>query len=131
MVVLAVDPGRDKCGLAVVEPGRVLHREVAARKALVQRARELAGRYRVDVVVVGDATGSREVMGVLLELGKPVRAVPEADTSRQARQRYFQDNPPRGLLRLLPPGLRVPPEPYDDYAAVLLAERFLGRGAEV
>lgn len=125
MVVLAVDPGRAKCGLAVVEPGRVLHREVVTRPHLGQRVAELSRRFPVAVVVVGDATGSQEVARELLGLGRPVQVVPEAGTTQEARQRYFQEHPPRGLLRVLPPGLRVPPEPYDDYVAVLLAERYL------
>ncbi len=128
MVVLAVDPGRDKCGLAVAEPGQVLHREVVGRAHLAARARELAERYRVQVVVLGDATTSRAVGEELAALHLPVQTVPEAGTTREARRRYFQEHPPRGLARLLPPGLRVPPRPVDDYAAVLLAERFL-RGA--
>jgi hypothetical protein len=124
-VVLAIDPGREKCGLAVVEPGRVLHREVVVRAHLRQRAEDLSRHFPVAVVVVGDATGSQDVIAELLELGRPVRVVPEAGTTLVARRRYFQEHPPRGLLRFLPPGLRVPPEPFDDYVAVLLAERYL------
>ncbi len=125
MIVLAVDPGREKCGLAVVEPGRVLHREVVARAHLRQRAGELAQSFSVAVVVVGDATASQDVIAELAELGKPVQVVPEAGTTLEARRRYFQEHRPRGVYRFLPPGLRVPPEPYDDYVAVLLAERYL------
>jgi len=125
VTVLAVDPGREKCGLAVVAPGRVLHREVLPRSQLAGRVAELVGRFAVEVVVVGDATGSQQVLRELSGLGRPVRLVPETGTTLQARRRYFQDNPPRGLARLLPEGLRVPPGPYDDYVAVLLAERFL------
>lgn len=125
MKVLAVDPGREKCGLAVVQPGRVLHREVLPRNQLVARAAELVGRFGVEEVVVGDATGSQQVLRELSRLGRPVRLVSEAGTTLEARRRYFQDHPPRGLARLLPEGLRVPPRPYDDYVAVLLAERFL------
>ncbi len=131
MVVLAVDPGREKCGLAVVEPGRVLHREVCGRVRLRERVRELAGRFPVEVLLVGDATGSQEVIRELVDLGQPVRVVPESGTTLEARHRYFREKPARGLVRLLPPGLRVPPEPYDDYVAVLLAERFLGQEAVV
>jgi RNase H-fold protein (predicted Holliday junction resolvase) len=125
VTVLAVDPGREKCGLAVVEPGRVLHREVLPRNQLVARAAELVGRFGVEEVVVGDATGSQQVLRELSRLGRSVRLVSEAGTTLEARRRYFQDHPPRGLARLLPEGLRVPPRPYDDYVAVLLAERFL------
>ncbi|MDR7529500.1 MAG: resolvase [Armatimonadota bacterium] len=125
MTVLAIDPGREKCGLAVVRPGRVLHREVVARDRLAWRVAELAGEYAVHVVVVGDATGSQEVLREVSGLGRPVETVPERGSSLEARRRYFRDHPARGLARLIPEGLRVPPRPVDDYVAEILAERFL------
>lgn len=124
-MVLAVDPGRGKCGLAVCAPGQVLYRQVVPRQDLPTVARELARRFAVAVAVVGHATGSREVLRELEPLGIPVVVVPETGTTRAARERYLRDHPPKGLWRLVPPGLRTPPEPYDDYVAVLLAERFL------
>ncbi|MDR7606097.1 MAG: hypothetical protein QN116_02490 [Armatimonadota bacterium] len=125
MTVLAIDPGREKCGLAVVRPGRVLHREVVARDRLAWRVAELAGEYAVHVVVVGDATGSQEVLREVSGLGRPVETVPERGSSLEARRRYFRDHPARGLARLIPEGMRVPPRPVDDYVAEILAERFL------
>jgi len=125
VTVLAIDPGREKCGLAVVRPGRVLHREVVARDRLAWRVAELAGEYAVHVVVVGDATGSQEVLREVSGLGRPVETVPERGSSLEARRRYFRDHPARGLARLIPEGLRVPPRPVDDYVAEILAERFL------
>lgn len=128
-VVLSVDPGGGKCGVAVCAPGRVLYRKVVPRHALPAVARDLAHQFGVTAVVVGDATGSWEVRRHLQALGLPVHAVPEAETTLAARELYFHDHPPRGLWRLVPRGLRTPPEPYDDYVAVLLAERFLGNAA--
>ncbi|MDR7400527.1 MAG: hypothetical protein QN142_05320 [Armatimonadota bacterium] len=125
MTVLAIDPGRDKCGLAVAQPGRVLHQEVVARDRLAWRVAELAGEYAVHVIVVGGATGSQEVLREVSGLGRPVETVPEQGSSLEARRRYFRDHPARGLARLIPQGLRVPPRPVDDYVAVILAERFL------
>jgi hypothetical protein len=51
--------------------------------------------------------------------------VDEHRSSEQGRRRYFRDNPPRGWRRLLPVGLQTPPRAYDDYVAVILAERYL------
>lgn len=109
----------------MVRPGRVLHREVVARDRLAWRVAELAGEYAVHVVVVGDATGSQEVLREVSGLGRPVETVPERGSSLEARRRYFRDHPARGLARLIPEGLRVPPRPVDDYVAEILAERFL------
>lgn len=77
-------------------------------------------------ILVGGSTGSREVVAELqAALERRVRVVDESHTTERARMRYFQDHPPRGLWRLIPLGLRVPPVPWDDYAAVVMVEDYL------
>lgn len=83
------------------------------------------------MVCVGNATRSAAVVAMLRarwpEL--PIALVDERNTSLLARQRYYDDHPPRGLLRLVPRGLLVPKAPLDGYAALLIVERYLaGRG---
>jgi RNase H-fold protein (predicted Holliday junction resolvase) len=132
-VVLAVDPGSRKCGVAVVRREREgdrptpLHREVVERERLVARVLPLVSAHHVEAVLVGDATGGSVLARALraaLPAGVAVYPVDEAFTSQRARRRYFGDNPPRGLGRLVPAGFRTPPRPYDDYVAVILAEDF-------
>lgn len=128
-VVLAVDPGRQKCGVAVVSADGVQARAIAPPDALPGLLREWIRRHAVTEIVVGDRTGASPVVEAAMALGLPVRRVDEAGTTLRARARYFADHPPRGWRRLLPLGLQTPPEPYDDYAAVLLAEARLRSSA--
>ncbi len=131
-VVLAVDPGSHKCGVAVVDQGlRVRARLVVETAGLAACVRDLLRQHPVSALVVGDRTGSRRITAVLTFLAgaPPVHAVDEHLSSLEARRRYFRENPPRGLRRLIPLGLQVPPCPVDDYVAVILAERFLAAGA--
>jgi RNase H-fold protein (predicted Holliday junction resolvase) len=133
-VVLALDPGRAKCGIAVVEkaspPGdkpRVLHREIVETARVVARVLPLVTLHGVATVLVGNATGGHALARALrdaLPEGFPVHLVEEAFSSQRARNRYLQEHQPRGWQRLVPPGLRLPPVPVDDYAALLLAEDF-------
>jgi RNase H-fold protein (predicted Holliday junction resolvase) len=58
-------------------------------------------------------------------LGLPVELVDERETSLLARARFFRDHPPRGWRRIVPRGMLLPDRPIDDYAALLIAERFL------
>lgn len=129
-VVLAIDPGRQKCGVAVCAPGRVLARTVVATAHLAELVREWGDRFGVTEVAIGDRTGAadaaRTVAGVL---DVPQRFVDEAGTTLRARMRYFDEHPPRGWRRLIPRGLQTPPQPYDDYVAVLLAEATLAQPA--
>ncbi len=126
-VVLAVDPGRRKCGLAVVSSQMgVLHRQVVVLEELGVHVRRRVMEFAPDEVLVGGSTGSSEVVREIQEvLGRQVRIVDERHSTERARFRYFQDHPPRGLWRLVPLGLQVPPGPCDDYAAVVLAEDYL------
>jgi len=127
-MILAIDPGREKCGLAVVRrDGAVVFREVVVRAALAARLREVGAAHGVDVVVLGDRTGSKETAEVVRGClpGAQVHLVDEHRSTEEARKRYFAENPPRGWRRLIPRGLLVPPVPYDDHVAIILAERYL------
>jgi RNase H-fold protein (predicted Holliday junction resolvase) len=133
-VLLAIDPGTAKCGLAVVsEAGTRLHLEVAPTANLGDRIRELHEQYPVGRVLLGDRTGSAAVREILAQAlpRVPVTAVCEHLSTLRARELYFADHPPRGLMRLLPKGLRVPPVPHDEYVALVLALDFLGQGTGV
>lgn len=125
--VLAIDPGREKCGLAVVSEDGVLHREVVTRDSFMPTVAALSTRYSPGVILVGGGTGSgdviRDLSGSSVEI--PVEVVDETLSSLRARRRFFQENPPKGLRRLIPRGLLTPVRPYDDYVAVILAEDYL------
>jgi len=57
--------------------------------------------------------------------GWPPAHAAAPETTIRARARYFAANPPRGWRRIVPRGMLLPPRPIDDFAAVLIAERFL------
>ncbi|MGC8666911.1 MAG: pre-16S rRNA-processing nuclease YqgF [Chthonomonadales bacterium] len=126
--VMAIDPGSGKCGIAVVtSDGRILHRQIASSPCLPNTVAELYERFKPDAVLVGNGTGARRARECCLAripAEAPVHLVEERFTSVEARQRYLKDHPPRGWRRLLPAFARVPEDPYDDYVAIILAERY-------
>ncbi len=125
--VLAVDPGRSKCGVAVCERGRILARAVVPPDALAGQVKDWQARYPITEAVIGNRTGAADTERILAGvLSVPLRRIEETGTTLRARERYFEEHPPRGWRRFVPRGLLTPPEPYDDYAAVLLAEAVLG-----
>lgn len=126
-LVLAVDPGSEKCGVALVsEAGGVAYRSIVPTTGLIESIRTLVLQYRPVHLVCGAGTGSKAILRALGAAGieTPITPVDESYTSEAARRRYVEENPPRGLYRLLPRSLRTPSAPYDDYVAVILAERF-------
>lgn len=126
--IIAIDPGREKCGLAVVtRSGEVITREIILLNDLIIRISYHLGRYGVRNIVLGDRTGSRNVRELIRSAGitNDVAFVDEDRSSEIARKRYLMEHPGKGIARLLPIGLRTPDEPIDDYVAVILAERYL------
>jgi len=130
MLVLAVDPGTRKCGLAVVrnaDPPQTVYRAVVPTQDLLGAAQALLSSHAVETVLIGDATNASAVTDVLRPLlteGIPLATVPEAFTSERARARWCAENPPRTVWERLFPGFRTPTCPIDDYAAVILAENY-------
>ena len=130
-IYLAIDPGRDKCGLAVLtETGEVLARMRCESAELQQTVLALAAQYRPGLCLLGNGTGSKNFAKVLREVlhksdNCDIMTVDETATTEAARRLYWQYNPPTGWRRLLPLSLLVPPEPVDDWAAVALARRWL------
>ncbi|WP_428843012.1 resolvase [Sphaerothrix gracilis] len=105
------------------------HREVISAAAALDRIRTLQQTFPVSTIVLGDQTTAKTWRQQLSELPDSPRVilVDERNSSLEARDRYWQIYPPKGLQRLLPQGLRTPPGPIDDIVAVLLIERYLNR----
>jgi len=130
-VVLGIDPGRSKAGYAVVDSsGTAVTAGIVPIERLQVCVRELLAAHRIDVIALGGGTNARPVKTALAELGPPIHWVDEYETSRAARVLFFEENPPRGWRRLVPIGLQLPSRPIDDYAAILIARRYLARGVE-
>jgi RNase H-fold protein (predicted Holliday junction resolvase) len=124
-LILAIDPGSKKCGLAIVGAQReVVVQTIVATPAVVAAVNEQVKHYPITVIVIGNRTRSKEIQKALQPVQLPLVLVEEDNSTLEGRYRYLRDHT-TGLARLLPIGLRVPKQPYDDYVAVILAERYL------
>jgi RNase H-fold protein (predicted Holliday junction resolvase) len=124
---VGIDPGLVKCGYAVVTTnGQRLALEIVPTKDLAERFSVDASHGSIDMVCVGNATRSQAVVTVLQSRwpSLPITLVDERNTSLEARRRFYEDHPPRGIMRFIPRGLLVPKEPLDGYAALLIVERY-------
>lgn len=123
-MIVSFDPGRN-LGVAVVsEAGELLEGRVIEPTELATLLKSLQLPAGV-TVLVGDGTGSAELMARLSGLGLEPQLVPEEGTSLEARTLYYQKNEPRWWARLVPMGMRSPAVPIDDYAAYAIALRWL------
>ncbi|HIK46705.1 MAG TPA: Holliday junction resolvase RuvX [Leptolyngbyaceae cyanobacterium M65_K2018_010] len=132
-VILGLDPGRQKCGLAIMGVDRILrYQEVVPVEEVVTKIETLRQQFPISTIVLGDQTSSKQWQHTLSQLLDPPRImlVDERYTSLEARDRYWQMYPPAGLTQLIPPSLRTIPRPIDDIVAILLIERYLNRLTE-
>ena len=130
--VLAIDPGSPKCGLAVVRRDREGRLELVLRKVvpteqLTEVVAETAAVAPYSLVIMGSGTRSKELSATLKEARPqdPILMVDEKETTMEARERYWEFNPRRGWRRLFPSTMLTPPDPVDDFVALILAERVL------
>ncbi len=132
--ILGFDPGRDKCGLAVMGLDRQLHyHQVVCASDAIANIQALHQKSPISLIVMGDQTTAKRWKQQLeCDLPPlPIVLVDERYSSLEARDRYWQMYPPRGLSRLLPSSLRTPPRPWDDIVAILLIERYIKRSQEL
>ena len=126
-MLLGVDPGTRKCGYAVVERlgAPPLALGIAPLDEFRERLDTLRAAWPIEMVAIGHGTNASVVSAAVSDAGLPFVLVDERETTLQARARFFVDHPPRGWRRLMPRGMLLPDRPIDDYAALLIAERYL------
>ena len=131
MFYLGFDPGRDKCGMAVVETNHCVHyHEVILSDDVTEKLVSLCQQFPIEQLIIGNQTTAKQWKAQLEKMllrPIPITMVDERNSSVEARDRYWQMYPPQGLTRLIPQGLRVPPRPIDDIVAILLIERYLAQ----
>lgn len=125
---LGIDPGRSKTGLALVNgAGKIVKIHIAESQNIDNEIVEFIKNSCPVHIVLGNGTNSRNI-GESVKRVLPdvmVAVVEEAHSTEEARALYWQENPPKGLKKLIPLGMLVPPVPLDAYAAVILVRRFL------
>ena len=125
---LGIDPGRSKTGLALVNgAGKIVKLHIAESQNIDNEIVEFIKNGCPVHIVLGNGTNSRNI-GESVNRVLPdvlVAVVEEAHSTEEARALYWQENPPKGLKKLIPLGMLVPPVPLDAYAAVILVRRFL------
>ncbi len=126
--ILGFDPGKDKCGIAVMASDRsVMYHQTIATDQIITQIEVLDRQYSIDLIVMGDQTTAKQWRQKLTAAfaNLPIELVDERYSSLEARDRYWQMYPPSFLTSLIPQGLRQPPRSIDDLVAIILIERYL------
>ncbi len=126
--LLAIDPGRSKCGLVLVDlaEGLVLQGKVVKASLVIDVIKIWQKEKSLEEIVLGNGTSSSFWEDKLRGFA-PLKVVEEQGTTLRARQRYWELWPPNDWLKWLPRGLFLPPHDLDAVAALVLLEDYLDR----
>ncbi|MBP3780253.1 MAG: pre-16S rRNA-processing nuclease YqgF [Selenomonas sp.] len=132
MNIAALDPGRDKCGFAVLgQDGKVLFQRVIATVNLITEITTAKAAYGFSRLIMGNGTTSKDARSRLAEVPElEILIRDEYRTTEMAKGEYWKAHPPKGWRRLLPVTMQVPPVPVDDFVAVILGRRYLKESSE-
>jgi len=149
LVVLGVDPGRDKMGWALVDYEGDLFSSgicpVSEQEFFLTALTRGADRWgyelspwvtekavlrvqqpeKLSFIAIGDGTGSREALKLFEQLGIQVVVVDESGTTLEARELYWSLHVPPWWQKCLPRAMWYPPRPLDDLAAWAIVRRSL------
>jgi RNase H-fold protein (predicted Holliday junction resolvase) len=126
--ILGFDPGKDKCGVAIVDGDQLLlYHQVLLTAEVIAQISDLCQQYHVNRIVMGNQTTAKQWKQQLTTAfpDLPIFLVDERYSSLEARDRYWQMYPANFLTKLIPQGMREPPRPIDDLVAIILIERYL------
>ena len=131
-MVMAIDPGRDKCGLVVMDKtGEIKLQNVIETSTLKSTVLEIINRFDLQLIILGNGTTSdsaKKIISAAISAANrdiKIELVDERHTTEEARKLYWRKNPPTSWRRFLPTSMQVPPKPVDDLVAEILARRFL------
>ena len=122
------DPGKDKCGIAIVTlEGNPIRHEVIASDTVIATLQSWMQTHSIKSLILGDQTGSKQWRSRIIKALPNIQiiTIDERFSSQQARDRYWKMYPAQGLQKLVPLGMRTPPRPIDDIVAIILVERYL------
>ena len=124
--VVAIDPGRNKCGLVLIDKPRSLVEVglVLPVHRVMDQLIAWSCSGGVGLILLGNGTSSEAWDGQLQRVA-PVQKVNERGTTLRARARFWELWPAKDWRALLPFGMRVPPGELDAIAALLMVEEHL------
>lgn len=126
MKVLAIDPGKSKCGLVLADnvKRKVMEALVVESTLLVNFVFELQKEYSELDVLIGNGTTSDSFIKQFSFLNKKVSIVDEKNTTLRARERYFEIFPANGIKRFLPKEILIIDLNLDAISALIILEDY-------
>ena len=124
--LLSIDPGKNKCGLALAEISekKVYKAIVIESKLLKDYVRNLNTVEDISKIIIGNGTTSREIKKELDFFKKEIITFEEKNSTFRAKARYFELFPISGLKSLLPREIFILNKNLDAISALIILEDY-------
>lgn len=129
--ILSLDPGSDKIGTAVLtSEAEEKEKAIIKKEEIIKHLTEVFDHYDINIIVVGNGTGAesliKEIKDNLDIDDKAIEVIDEEYTTEEAQARYLRDKPMSRYEKLLRKFINWKVnKPLDDYAALIIAEKYL------
>ncbi|TDO95112.1 RNase H-fold protein (predicted Holliday junction resolvase) [Halanaerobium saccharolyticum] len=127
--LLALDPGSDKVGTAVLNYEKEeKEKTIVKKEELLDHLEEIFSHYQIKEVVIGSGTGAEAVKEMISRTYSDLKItlVAEEYTTEEAQARYLEQKPMSNYEKLLRKIVSWKiKKPLDDYAALIIGEKYL------
>ena len=124
--VLAIDPGKSKCGLILAEISeKKVYKAIILKSELLENyVRNLIAAEDISQIIIGNGTTSREIKEKLNYFKKEIITFEEKNTTYRAKARYFELFPINGLKFLMPREVFILNKNLDAISALIILEDY-------
>ena len=124
--VIAIDPGKSKCGLVLAEISeKKVYKAIILKSELLENyVRNLIAAEDISQIIIGNGTTSREIREKLYFFKKEIITFEEKNTTYRAKARYFELFPISGLKFLMPREVFILNKNLDAISALIILEDY-------
>ena len=124
--VVAIDPGKSKCGLVLAEISeKKVYKAIILKSELLENyLRKIITAEEIEQIIIGNGTTSEEIREKLHFLKKEIITFEEKNTTYMAKARYFELFPISGLKFLIPREIFILNKNLDAISALIILEDY-------
>ena len=124
--IIAIDPGKYKCGLVLAEISekKVQKAIILKSELLEDYVRNLNNQENISKIILGNGTTSRKIREKLNFFKKEIIIFEEKNTTYRAKARYFELFPISGLKFLIPREIFILNKNLDAISALIILEDY-------
>jgi len=124
--VIAIDPGKSKCGLVLAEISKkVVYQAIILKSELLaDYVRDLNTVEDITRIIIGNGTTSRDITKKVDFLKKEIISFEERNTTYRAKERYFELFPNKGWRFIFPREVFILNKNLDAISALIILEDY-------